>query len=59
VIYTIHNMKHMEEVITLDFIGPPSSPPITTLLAVKTAKSKTEHIKNIATVKLNSPAGTS
>ena len=52
-------MKHMEEVITLDFIGPQSSPPITTLLAVKTAKSKTEHIKNIATVKLNSPAGTS
>ena len=49
----------MPEVITLDIIGPPSSPPITTLLAVKIPKSKTEHIRNIATVKLNSPAGTS
>ena len=42
-----------------EVLGPPNSPPITTLLAVKTAKQITEVMRNIKTVKLNLPAGTS
>jgi len=57
--YITHNRKHIEAVSTLENIGPPSSPPIITLLAVRTPKQKTEQIKNIATVKLSFPAGTS
>lgn len=57
--YTTHNRKHIEAVNTFENIGPPSSPPITTLLAVSSMKHKTEQSKNIATVKLSFPAGTS
>ena len=38
--------------------GPPSSPPMKTLLAVKIIKQITEHPKNTATVKPSLPAGT-
>ena len=41
-----------------EVLGPPSSPPITTLLAIKTAKQIIEQMRNTKTVKLNLPAGT-
>ena len=59
IIYTIHNRKHITPVMTLDVIGPPSSPPTNTLLPVKITKVITEQIKKTKTVKPNFPAGTS
>jgi len=56
--YMPHNKKQAPPVITFDFIGPPSSPPIITLLAVKITKVITVPIKNTNTVKPNLPAGT-
>jgi len=41
-----------------EYVGPPSSPPITNLLVVKIAKQHREVIKNIATEKPSFPAGT-
>ena len=49
----------MPAVIYFDVGGPPSSPPIMILLAVKIAKQTREQIKKIATVNPNDPAGTS
>ena len=43
---------------TFEVIGPPNSPPMNTLLAVKITKVITEQTKNTATVKANFPAGT-
>jgi len=53
-----HNRKQIPAVMTLDFIGPPNSPPTNTLLAVKITKVMTEQTKNTKTVKPNFPAGT-
>ena len=57
--YTIHKMKHIPPVTHLDVIGPPNSPPMKTLLAVKMMKVMTEQTKKMNTVKPNFPAGTS
>jgi len=57
--YTNHKMKHIPPVTHLDVIGPPNSPPMMTLLAVKMMKVMTEQIKKMKTVKPNFPAGTS
>ena len=58
VIYTNHKVKHIPPVTHLDVIGPPNSPPMKTLLAVKMMKVMTEQTKKMKTVKPNFPAGT-
>jgi len=56
--YTNHRRKHIAPESTLDFIGPPNSPPTKTLLAVKITNVMTEQIKKMKTVNPNFPAGT-
>jgi len=52
-----HNKKQIPPVITLDFIGPPNSPPTITLLPVKITKTITLQNTKTIMVKPNFSAG--
>ena len=54
----IQSETHIAAVVYFDVFGPPSSPPMNTLLAVKIIKQMTDVNKNIATEKPSLPAGT-
>lgn len=58
VIYMTHNEKQIPAVRILDDFGPPNSPPIIILLAVRIVKQTTEVIKNSITENPSVPAGT-
>jgi len=53
-----HNETHIPAVRNLEVFGPPSSPPMMILLAVKIQKHTIEQTKKTPTVNPSFPAGT-
>jgi len=58
VMYMTHKETHIAAVPYFEVLGPPNSPPIIILLAVKIAKQQREVPRNMATEKPSLPAGT-
>ena len=56
--YTSQREKHIRAVPYLEAFGPPSSPPMITLLVVRIIKQQIDVIRNMATENPSFPAGT-